>query len=95
MFELTLTKKFLPMTIGSSSRWLMFAGIIALSDATSPRTNSGVTESPPRDSRLAANLISSVTMPFLASESCVAEPSAGPSAIEVTDGLCPVLSVSS
>ncbi len=42
MFVLILTRKFRPITIGSSSAWLMFAGMIARPRATSSRTNSGV-----------------------------------------------------
>ena len=37
------------MIIGSSSGWLMFAGMIARPRATSSRTNSGVTFSRMRD----------------------------------------------
>ncbi|MCY1427597.1 hypothetical protein D9M71_434520 [compost metagenome] len=42
MLALILTKKLRPIIIGSSSGWLMFAGIIARPSATSWRTNSGV-----------------------------------------------------
>src|SRR5215813_3856096 len=53
MLELILTRKFLPMIIGSDSGWLMFAGIIARPRATSSRTNSGVIDfglAAPKDS---------------------------------------------
>ena len=42
MFVLIFTRKLRPITIGSSSGWLMFAGMIARPRATSARTNSGV-----------------------------------------------------
>src|SRR5688500_3453693 len=42
MLALILTRKLRPMIIGSSSGWLMFAGMIARPRATSARTNSGV-----------------------------------------------------
>ena len=42
MFALILTRKLRPIAIGSSSGWLMFAGMIARPRATSERTNSGV-----------------------------------------------------
>ena len=42
MFVLILTRKFRPITMGSSSGWLMLAGMIARPRATSSRTNSGV-----------------------------------------------------
>ncbi len=42
MFVLILTRKLRPITIGSSSGWLMLAGMIARPRATSSRTNSGV-----------------------------------------------------
>ena len=42
MFALIFTRKRRPMIIGSSSGWLMFAGMIARPRATSDRTNSGV-----------------------------------------------------
>ena len=42
MLVLILTRKLRPMTIGSSSGWLMLAGMIARPRATSSRTNSGV-----------------------------------------------------
>ncbi|MFS7904185.1 hypothetical protein Hanom_Chr01g00033061 [Helianthus anomalus] len=41
MFALTLTKKFLPTIIGSSSRCFLFEGMIARPRATSDLTNSG------------------------------------------------------
>ena len=42
MLALILTKKLRPIIIGSSSGWLMLAGMIARPSATSWRTNSGV-----------------------------------------------------
>ena len=42
IFALTLTKKFLPIIIGSASGWLIFTGKTALPSAISFRTNSGV-----------------------------------------------------
>src|SRR3982751_4141616 len=42
MLALILTRKLRPMIIGSSSGWLMLAGMMALPRATSLRTNSGV-----------------------------------------------------
>jgi hypothetical protein len=42
MLALIFTRKLRPMIIGSSSGWLMLAGMIARPDATSSRTNSGV-----------------------------------------------------
>ena len=42
IFAFTLILKFLPIIIGSISGWLIFAGITALPEATSSRTNSGV-----------------------------------------------------
>src|SRR5437764_15273245 len=42
MLALIFTRKLRPMIIGSSSGWLMFAGMIARPAATSLRTNSGV-----------------------------------------------------
>ena len=42
MFALILTKKFRPIITGSSSGWLILAGIIARPAAISCRTNSGV-----------------------------------------------------
>src|SRR5579862_1496336 len=50
-----------PMIIGSSSRWLMLAGMIARPRATSDRTNSGS-----NPSRIAMNSISGVTTPVRA-----------------------------
>ncbi len=41
MLVLIFTRKFLPIAIGSSSGWLMLAGMIARPRATSSRTNSG------------------------------------------------------
>src|SRR5258706_9941380 len=41
MLALILTRKLRPMIIGSSSGWLMFAGMMARPAATSERTNSG------------------------------------------------------
>ncbi len=43
MLALIFTRKLRPMIIGSDSGWLMFAGMIARPQATSERTNSGVT----------------------------------------------------
>ena len=40
MLALIFTRKLRPMIIGSSSRWLMLAGMIARPRATSSRTNS-------------------------------------------------------
>jgi hypothetical protein len=42
MLALIFTRKLRPMIIGSSSGWLMLAGMIARPRATSSRTNSGV-----------------------------------------------------
>ncbi|MDT4851931.1 hypothetical protein FQZ97_861400 [compost metagenome] len=42
MLALTLTRKLRPMAIGSTSGWLMLAGMMARPRATSSRTNSGV-----------------------------------------------------
>ena len=42
MLALILTRKFRPIAIGSSSGWLMLAGMIARPRAISSRTNSGV-----------------------------------------------------
>ena len=42
MLALILTRKLRPMIIGSSSGWLMLAGMMARPRATSERTNSGV-----------------------------------------------------
>ena len=42
MLALILTRKLRPMIIGSSSGWLMLAGMMARPRATSSRTNSGV-----------------------------------------------------
>ena len=42
MLALTLTRKLRPMAMGSSSVWLMLAGMTARPRATSSRTNSGV-----------------------------------------------------
>ncbi len=45
MLALILTRKLRPMAMGSSSVWLMLAGMMARPRATSSRTNSGVTKS--------------------------------------------------
>ena len=45
MLALILTRKFRPIAIGSSSPWLMLAGMMARPRATSESTNSGVTNS--------------------------------------------------
>jgi hypothetical protein len=58
MLALILTAKLRPMIIGSSSGWLMFAGMIARPRATSARTNSGS-----KPSRIAMNSISVVIVP--------------------------------
>jgi hypothetical protein len=58
MFALIFTWKRRPMIIGSSSGWLMLAGMMARPRATSLRTRSGATPS-----RRAANSISGVTSP--------------------------------
>src|ERR687898_2473820 len=42
MLALILTRKLRPIAIGSTSGWLMFAGMMARPRATSWRTNSGV-----------------------------------------------------
>jgi hypothetical protein len=42
MLALTFTRKLRPMAIGSTSGWLMLAGMMARPRATSSRTNSGV-----------------------------------------------------
>jgi hypothetical protein len=42
ILALIFTRKFRPMIMGSSSGWLMFAGMMARPLATSSRTNSGV-----------------------------------------------------
>jgi hypothetical protein len=42
MLALILTRKLRPMAIGSTSGWLMLAGMMARPRATSSRTNSGV-----------------------------------------------------
>ena len=42
MLALILTRKLRPIAIGSTSGWLMFAGMMARPRATSSRTNSGV-----------------------------------------------------
>ncbi|MNG23533.1 hypothetical protein D3C84_1081500 [compost metagenome] len=42
MLPLIFTRKLRPMIIGSSSVWLMLAGMIARPRATSSRTNSAV-----------------------------------------------------
>ena len=58
MLALIFTWKRRPMTIGSSSGWLMLAGMIARPRATSLRTSSGSIPS-----RIAANSISGVISP--------------------------------
>ena len=58
MFALIFTRKLRPMIIGSSSRWLMFDGMIARPRATSSRTKSAG-----RPSRTATNSISGVISP--------------------------------
>jgi hypothetical protein len=58
MFALIFTRKLRPMIIGSSSRWLMFEGMMARQRATSARTNSTG-----RPSRAATNSISGVISP--------------------------------
>ena len=45
MLALILTRKLRPIAIGSSSPWLMLAGMMARPRAISSRTNSGVTKS--------------------------------------------------
>ena len=55
MLALIFTAKCRPITIGSSSVWLMFAGMMARPRATSDRTNSGS-----KPSRIAMNSISGV-----------------------------------
>ena len=45
MLALILVLNALPITIGSSSRWRMLAGMIARPRATSSRTSSGATRS--------------------------------------------------
>ena len=49
MFALIFTRKLRPMIIGSSSGWLMLAGMIARPRATSDRTNSAVEPFADRD----------------------------------------------
>ncbi len=44
MLALTFTRKLRPMIIGSTSGWLMLAGMMARPRAISSRTNSGVTK---------------------------------------------------
>ncbi len=44
MLALILTRKLRPMMTGSSSGWLMLAGMMARPRAISERTNSGVTK---------------------------------------------------
>ena len=58
MFALILTRKLRPMVIGSSSRWRMFAGMMARPRATSLRTNSAGSPS-----RIATYSISGVISP--------------------------------
>ena len=52
MFALILTAKFRPMTIGSSSRWLMFAGMMARPRATSRTGTRNVASGPSTVSRV-------------------------------------------
>ena len=72
MFALTFTANFLPMIIGSSSGWFLFAQITARPAATSVRTSSASTPS-----RAAMNAISGVVMPARAQASCVDAASSG------------------
>ena len=58
MLALIFTRKLRPMIIGSSSGWLMFAGMMARPRATSLRTNSAGSPS-----RSATNSISGVISP--------------------------------
>jgi hypothetical protein len=58
MLALILTRKALPMIIGSDSGWLMLAGMIARPAASSERTSSTG-----QFSRSATNRISGVTIP--------------------------------
>ena len=60
MLALIFTRKFVPMIIGSSSRWLRLAGMIARPRATSSRTSSGVT---PSRMRAEAHLLGDLTAP--------------------------------
>jgi len=61
MLALIFTLKARPITIGSSSRWLMLAGMIARPRATSARTSSASISS-----RSAMNSISGVISPRFA-----------------------------
>ena len=61
MLALIFTRKFRPMIIGSSSRWLMLAGMMARPRATSSRTKSAGSPS-----RMATNSISGVISPLRA-----------------------------
>jgi hypothetical protein len=61
MLALTFTRNRRPMTIGSDSGWLMFAGMIARPAATSERTRSTS-----QSSRTATYSISGVTIPWRA-----------------------------
>ena len=61
MLALIFTLNARPMMVGSSSGWLMLAGMMARPRATSARTNSGSIAS-----RRATNSISGVISPFLA-----------------------------
>src|SRR5581483_8226836 len=65
MLELILHLEATPMHIGSSSGWLMLAGIIMCPAATSSRINSGDTRS-----RSATKTISSVSRPLRAKCIC-------------------------
>ena len=57
MLALILTRKLRPMIIGSSSGWLMLAGMMARPRATSERTNSGVISAGWRRRRFAGMLV--------------------------------------
>ena len=74
IFEFTLVRNFLPITIGSNSGCFILAGMIALPDAISLLTNSAVTlfsELVKLFSLAAANSISLVIIPFFAYASWV------------------------
>src|SRR5260370_665113 len=72
MLALIFTRNLRPMTIGSDSGWLMFAGSTARPAAISSRTTSGATPS-----RSAANSLSGVTSPRRSYARLVAAPPAG------------------
>ena len=57
MLALIFTRKLRPMIIGSSSGWLMLAGMIARPRATSSRTNSGATLSRSATKRISSVMI--------------------------------------